>query len=634
MCGITGCIVFDQEIGRLKSWVEKSNLALERRGPDGGGFYFKDSIGLGHRRLAIIDTSDAAAQPISDASGRFTMVFNGEIFNFQEHREQLVKEGVKLKSQGDSEVLLHLFMRLGPACLQQLNGFFAFAIYDAFNKELFVARDRYGIKPLYYCMQSGFLAFASTLEALEAYPVVKAINQQQLFSYLQLNYLPFQQSIYEGVYKVKPGSYLHVKNGHLKTVDYYEVPRPEKKSYQTIDYQTSKHKLKKLLTEAVERRLVADVPLGCFLSGGIDSSIITAVAAKLKPDLKTFSIGYKDEPFFDETHYAQLVAKMHKTDHTVFSLSNADLLSHFLNFLDGLDEPFADSSALAVYILSKETRKEVTVALSGDGADELFAGYNKHAAERLLRNGRFLRPFLKASRPFLQLLPQSRNSKLTNQFRQLQKLADGAKLSDQERYWRWASYCTEAEAKALLKANFEYAPYLKNKKALLQTIDKDFNSTLRADVALVLEGDMLVKADRMSMANSLEVRVPFLDVNVVDYAFEIPAEFKISRSDRKIILKDAFKEDLPEQLLSRGKKGFEVPLLKWLTTDLKDLLVNDLLSKDFIENQNLFNYSAVKVVLDQLFSNNPGDASARDWGLLIFQAWYKKHLLNEKICLK
>ena len=630
MCGITGCIILNESSNELRNWVENSNQALIRRGPDGGGVFFHKNTGLGHRRLAILDTSENAAQPFTDNTGRYTIIFNGEFFNFKEHKDNLIKEGVQFRSTGDTEVLLQLFIKHGPECLERINGFFAFAIYDAVTEETFIARDRYGIKPLFIYESANFIAFASNLEALSAYPISTEINQNQLFAYLQLNYLPFQKSIINGVNRLKPGHFLIVQGKVLKEKKYYAIPNLPNGTYPTLSFQQTKDHLKEILTNAVARRMVSDVPLGCFLSGGIDSSIITAIAAKCKPDLKTFSIGYKDEPFFDETYYAQLVAEKHKTDHTVFKLSNDDLLKHFEGFLSGLDEPFADSSALAVYILCQETRKEVTVALSGDGADEIFAGYNKHAAELMVRQNGLLRPLMRLSKPFLDLMPQSRNSKWTNKFRQANKLAEGFQLSNSERYWRWAGYCNEKEALSLMSNPIIGDTYNADKAALLACINNDFNSVLRSDVALVLEGDMLVKADRMSMANSLEVRVPFLDVNVVNFAFNIPTHFKINPKDRKIILKQAFAEDLPTELLTRGKKGFEVPLLKWLTTDLKPLLVDDLLSKDFIEYQQLFQYDAVKNLLNQLFSGNPGDATARIWGLLIFQVWWKKHLNKTK----
>ncbi|HEY0768767.1 MAG TPA: asparagine synthase C-terminal domain-containing protein, partial [Sphingobacteriaceae bacterium] len=408
-----------------------------------------------------------------------------------------------------------------------------------------------------------------------------------------------------------------------------EIPYASSGQAAKINYDDAKEKLKSLLEESVKRRLVADVPLGAFLSGGIDSSVVTALASKHKPDLHTFSIGFKDEKFFDETEYAKLVAKHFNTRHTVFSLTNDDLYAHVTDILNYIDEPFADSSAINVFILSKETRKYATVALSGDGADELLAGYNKHAAFY-----RTLHPGLKenaatALLPLLKLLPQSRNGAISNKIRQLVRFGEGTKLSPPERYWRWASFASEEEASQLLNEsvgrNF-LNDYFTRKSQLLKDIPVNYcmNDILLADVNVVLPNDMLTKVDLMSMAQGLEVRVPFLDVNVVNFIFSLPADFKINSSLRKRILQDAFRDVLPQELFNRPKKGFEVPLLKWFRKEMKSLITDDLLSKKFIEEQNIFNYVEIEKLKKQLFSNNPGDVHARIWGLIVFQWWWRK----------
>ena len=420
------------------------------------------------------------------------------------------------------------------------------------------------------------------------------------------------------------------KNGKKTNGCYYQVPFDDSKLVPETpeSYEAAKKKLRELLDASVERRLVSDVPLGAFLSGGIDSSIVVSLASKHKPDLNTFSIGFKDEPYFDETYYANLVAKKFKTNHTVFSITTNDMYEHLFDILDYIDEPFADSSAIAVYILSMHTRKHVTVSLSGDGGDELFAGYNKHKAEMRARQNNLINWGVKTTLPIWQMMPKSRNSKFTNIFRQLERYGIGLKLSPQERYWRWCAFVDNNDAIKLLKS--ESAIDQKNidsrKEAVLKFVEgkNSINDVLMADTQMVLPNDMLTKVDLMSMANSLEVRVPILDYTVVNYAFTIPTKFKIADGHTKKILKDAFRDVLPDELYTRPKRGFEVPLLNWFRTGLKSLIEDDLLNDKFIKEQGIFDPNEITALKQQLFSTNPGEVHARIWGLIVFQYWYKK----------
>ncbi|MBS1613202.1 MAG: asparagine synthase C-terminal domain-containing protein, partial [Bacteroidetes bacterium] len=385
---------------------------------------------------------------------------------------------------------------------------------------------------------------------------------------------------------------------------------------------------KTLVEEAVQRRLVSDVPLGCFLSGGIDSSIVTACAAKHIKQLNTYSIGYKDETYFDETKYANLVANKFGTNHTVFSVSNDEMFEHIHDILDYIDEPFADSSAIAVYILSKKTRQKVTVALSGDGGDELFAGYNKHKAELMMRRGGLLNSIVKATAPVWSALPQSRHGGVGNLFRKLHRYADASSQSEKDRYWRLCSLLPQQHALPYIKniSQAEIHETEQRKQKLLEgiTAQGDINDVLYTDMKMVLPGDMLTKVDLMSMANSLEVRVPLLDYTVVNYAFSLPQQFKSDGTTGKKILKEAFADVLPAELFTRPKHGFEVPLRKWLLNGLHNLIENELLSKDYIINQGIFNAVEVEALKKQLRSNNPGDAHATIWALVVFQHWYKR----------
>jgi len=626
MCGITGIIAFNES---AKNDFTKLNAALEtlsKRGPDSKGTYTHNNIAFAHSRLAIIDVSDAASQPFTDASGRYTIVFNGEIYNFKEFKNELLQKKISFRSHSDTEVLLYLFITEGVSCFEKLNGEFAFAIYDKIEECTTIVRDRYGIKPLFYYQDADKFIFGSELKALLAFGIPKEIDEISLQLYLHLNYIPAPDSIFKNVKKMEAGSFIQIKNKSIHQKKYYEIPYSEILS-DHLNYNDSKKKFSDLLHQSVEMRMIADVPLGSFLSGGIDSSVITAIAAKHTKNLHTFSIGFKDEPLFDETAYAEMLSKLHKTNHTVFSLSNEALFSDLYSMLDYMDEPFADSSALAVYILSKNTRKYVKVALSGDGADELFGGYNKHAAELKARTFGKQKVLANSLLPVLKVLPKSRNSKMGNKIRQMNKFLEGINLSEKERYWRWAGFTNEHHKNIFLKNEKNKSEFDARKKDILKDISPDFNSVLYTDVNLVLQNDMLVKVDRMSMANSLEIRSPFMDHHIVDFAFSLPPQFKIDGNIRKKILKETFKNDLPDEILKRSKQGFEVPLLKWFQTDLKAMITDDLLSEKFILEQGIFSPEEIKKLKTELFSNNPNDSVARIWALIVFQYWYKKTMI-------
>jgi asparagine synthase (glutamine-hydrolysing) len=389
-------------------------------------------------------------------------------------------------------------------------------------------------------------------------------------------------------------------------------------------------RLVELMDKAVERRLVADVPLGSFLSGGIDSSVVTALASRHVTQLNTFSVGYKHDAFYDETRYAELVAKKCNTRHTVFSLTQDDVFEHLDGILDYIDEPFADSSALPVYVLSKLTRQHVTVALSGDGADELFGGYMKHWAEYRVRHRNMTEEAVVAMEPVLSMMPRSRSGKIGNRLRQLNRFASGAKLSAKERYWRWCSIADERSAAKLLHTHIDPSLYHRRKTSLLKPIDgaKDLNDMLLADMTMVLPGDMLVKVDLMSMANSLEVRTPFLDYTVVNFAFSLPSDFKTDRSGRKKIVQDAFRKILPTELYNRPKKGFEVPLLEWMRTGLASRVKTLCLDEDRIYHQGIFNHDALVDLWKQVHSNSPEDSAARMWAVLVFQRWWDRYYIS------
>jgi asparagine synthase (glutamine-hydrolysing) len=561
-------------------------------------------------------------------NGRYVIVFNGEILNFKELQSQYF-QGEDWQTHSDTEVFLKLFIKLKERAFSLLRGFFAAAIYDHQTKELFIVRDRFGKKPLLYFHSAEAFVFASEMKALFAFGIPRTINWSMLPVYLQLNYIPQPYSMIEGVKKLNAGSYIKIAGGQVEEHRYYQL-ETNPSAYGKLGYGQAQDKLVALMDESVRLRLISDVPLGAFLSGGIDSSVVVALASRHTDRLNTFSIGYKDHPYFDETKYANLVAKKYNTSHTVFSLSNDDFLEHVFSVLDYIDEPFADSSAIPEFILSYHTRKHVTVALSGDGGDEVFGGYNKHAGEWRMRHPDWKGRVVTSLGALWKTLPQSRSNKVTNLFRQLNRYSQAANLSYGDRYWQLASLQTKEEARALV-GNGRLAtidPALPDliKEKFTSSVKEDFNEVLLADMNLVLLSDMLTKVDLMSMANGLEIRSPFIDQEVVQFAFGLPPSYKIHNGLKKRIVQDAFRNMLPDELYNRPKRGFEIPLRDWLRKDLWKLIDEDLMSDVFIEEQNVFDAAAIKNLKLKLRSANPGDSHATVWAVLVFQYWWKKYI--------
>lgn len=630
MCGITGTYAINEKGKSFHLKIDDAIATMALRGPDGNGKYIEGSAALGHSRLAIIDTSSSANQPFLDASGRYSIVFNGEIFNYKEVEAQLTHFTPRTSS--DTEILLQGFIEWGEDVLHKLNGFFAFAIHDKETDELFLARDRMGIKPLLIYRDQNALVFGSEMKSLMAFGIPKVIDADSQFLYHQFNYTPFPETIFENVTELEPGTWMKVNGSdpsaapRVTTGTYWSIPKPTAPKT-NLSYEQAQNQLRELMEKSVQRRMIADVPLGSFLSGGIDSSIIATLAARHTDKLNTFSIGYADEPLFDETHYAEAVAKNIGSNHTVFKLTNDDLYADLHDVLNYIDRPFADSSALPVHILCRHTRKHVTVALSGDGADELFSGYNKHAAEFRARNLGLKEQMVAALKPLWFLLPGSRNSSVGNRVLQLQKFSNGVSLGAKDRYWHWASFNRKVDQLIKL-GKVNQAEIAKRKQHLMSELEttNDLDEVLYTDLHQVLRNDMLTKVDLMSMANSLEVRVPFLDHELVEFACSLPQEYKITAGIRKRILQETYRADLPEMLFKRPKHGFEVPLLSWFKTELNSLIREDLLSSSLISEQNIFSQSAITALLNKLHSNSPADAATHVWNLIVFQTWWKKYI--------
>lgn len=629
MCGIAGGFALRSEGKKYIGNIYKAIRCIAHRGPDGEGIFSDEKLALGHRRLSIIDTSEAANQPMYSRDKRFVIIFNGEIFNYKELKAKYFQDH-RFTTTSDTEVFLELFIKIGVETFKELCGFFAAAIYDTVQKELFIVRDRFGKKPIHVYQNEDVLLFASELKSLIGFGIPKEVNASVLSYYFQLNYIPQPLSILKGVRKVLPGYYLKISDHAIEEKPYYEL-KIRKEKYNHLTYDEAKQRLVSLMDESTKFRLIADVPLGAFLSGGIDSSVVVAMAARHQQQLKTYSIGYKDNSFFDETKYAQLVAKKYNTQHTVFSLTNNDFLEHIDDVLNAIDEPFADSSAIPTFILSKQTRKHVTVALSGDGGDELFAGYNKYKAEWNIMQPSFRKNLVAGLRPLWKILPKSRNNVITNTIRQLHRFAEGASFSAEERYWRWASIMPAGSVESLFTNDL--TKNLNGRKTLDELFQwnitgEDLNEVLLADMNLVLVGDMLVKVDLMSMANSLEIRSPFLDQKVVEFAFGLPESYKISGRMKKRIVQDAFREMLPHELYNRPKQGFDIPLLGWLRRELWSKINDDLLADGFIKEQGIFDVGTMRQLKQKMHSSNPEDSHETVWALLVFQHWWKKYIRN------
>ncbi len=626
VCGIAGIWSKDGWEQVPKPALKHAMQCIAHRGPDAQGSQSYAKAAFGHSRLAIIDTSDRANQPLLDPSGRYSLVFNGEIFNFREVGGRLSeKYGVQFRTQSDTEVLLYGLIHEGINLLDKLNGFFAFGFYDSVEHKLLCARDRYGIKPFYYSVQDGLLSFGSTLTAVMALSGKKEVALSSLFSYLQLSYLPDPLSMVEGIRKLAPGHALLAGPDGTENKAWYTLEHRNSPDKEQLT-QDLPRKLSQLLATSVERRLLADVPVGTFLSGGLDSSVITLLAHRLRPDIPAFSIGFPDNPYFDESAKARAIARHIGVRHEVFEVRERDIENELSSILTGIDEPFADSSAVLVNILSQRARQQVKVSLSGDGADELLGGYNKHRALLRSLHGGLLNSVLRQSSPLLSLLPSSRNHALADRVRKLQRYGKGLRLDFADRYLEWASFTPASAVAKLLNPALKgcvLAPEVKDKLSALDP--HNFNSVLFTDMALVLAGDMLYKVDSMSMHRGLEVRVPFLDHEVVEFVFSLPSNRKLDVRGGKKLLREAFAADFMPGAFEGPKRGFEAPLKHWLTHVLKPD-VDRLFNKPHIEAQGIFDHSALQALQRKVHSANPGDAPSTLWAILVFQHWWVRQL--------
>jgi len=628
MCGIYGYLSSKRSIDPriLRSMGD----TLRHRGPDDEGEMIGEDgdlcVGFGHQRLSIIDLSPAGRQPMSNEDGSIWITYNGEIYNFIALREELERKGHRFKSSSDTEVVIHLYEELGIRCLEKMNGMFAFALWDRHKKTLILARDRIGKKPLHYALSNEGIVFASELKALLTHPgVSREIDLKSLNRYLTYEYVPAPDSIFKSIKKLEPGHYLLYRQGSTEMVQYWDIPLTDN----PMGYKTEAEyveDLRERLANAVKSRLVADVPVGLFLSGGVDSSLIAALAMRANPKLECFSIGF-DEPSFDESRYARQVARVLNAQHQLMIFSTREMLDTIHNLPDILDEPLADASILPTYLLSKFASQKVKVALSGDGGDELFAGYPTYQAHKLITYYDSLPAFLKSAlRTMASHLPVSHDN-ISTEFK-IKQFLKGAGVASEIRFFIWMGAFTDAEKKGLLsdevkselRSHNTYEDifnYISKSK-----LTKDMERILYLSMKLYLQDDLLVKVDRTSMANSLEVRCPLLDYEFIEFACSLPMFYKLNGLKTKYLFKKAAMGLLPASIINRPKKGFGIPISRWLCGELKDLMMNHL-NQQTIERQGLFDWPYISGLMDAHLSRR-ADHRKLLWPLIVFQIWYAR----------
>src|SRR5262245_12016324 len=564
MCGIAG--ILNPAGGTSAEDVAPALHALRHRGPDGSGAWSDGHCTLGQRRLAIIDLSDAGRQPMANEDGAVQLTFNGEIYNFRELSHELTQLGHRFRSRTDSEVIIHAYEQWGPAAVARLRGMFAFAVWDQRRRRLLIARDRVGKKPLFYTQQNGRFLFASELQGLLAFPCVpRTVDPVAIDTYLACGYLPAPATGLRGIHKLTPGSWM--------TIDAADgCPRIHEERYwhlrytpkTTLSERDAGAALRETLADAVRRRMISDVPIGAFLSGGIDSSIVVGLMARESAKVRTFSIGFR-EACYDETQYARAIATRWGTDHTEFVVE-PDALQVLPDLVRHYGEPYADSSAIPTYYLSRLTRQSVTVALNGDGGDESFAGYDRYRAVRVGRwldgvpGGRAL------VRGLSGMLPPARVSKAT--WARIRRFLDAAGLEPGRRYSRLLTFFDAASRAKLYTGDFARAAAAADADFLAELFERyadldPVDAAMAVDVQSYLPFDLLVNVDITTMAHGLEGRSPFLDHEVMELAARLPVRYKLRGGEKKAILKREFQDLLPPEIRERPKMGFGVPLGEW-----------------------------------------------------------------------
>lgn len=620
MCGIAGAFYQSTDVDIDQDGWQKALRTLSDRGPDQQGHFLDPGCIMLHTRLAIIDPGDTGRQPMYEADQRYVMVYNGELFNHKELRHILEQKGHSFFTESDAEVVLKWFIQEGVDGLAQLNGFFAIAIYDRKERCLWLSRDRMGEKPLYFAHHpdSKEYYFGSYLRALHDLGFKPSIDHDVAHLYFHLNYIPSPYCIWKHCHKVEPGTVVQINGkGEIKRSHFYQHPQPS----ELITF--SNHQVSKVIHDAVQRRMVSDVPVGAFLSSGLDSSIVCALAGELNPSLQTYTAGFKDHKVFDESAQAVQTAKHLKLSNEVIWMKEDDLLQSVRLMWKGMDEPYADSSAIAMHELCRHIHGKYKVMLSGDGADELFAGYRKHRAEwRMLKKG--VSASMKSIAALTSVLPVNRHTRFGNRNRQLQKWVKAGKLNVADRYWNWAGFSEHRWSDLMQMAPTSACE--EERSYLLRHLNDNatMHDVLRSDMDMVLEGDMLYKTDHFGMMNAVEVRSPFLDPEVVMMALQMKTEQKLDMHTGKKILREVFADRIPEEVLHGNKRGFEVPLRDWLLGPLREEALA-LIQNDRLVAEGFLNPQSVNREWKRMESRQPGDAHAHIWAVLNFQKFLEQY---------
>ncbi len=623
MCGICGKIYFDPARLVTQQEVLQMSHTLAHRGPDGEGVWANGNVGLAHRRLAIIDLRAVAAQPMSNADGSVWITFNGEIYNFRELRADLEARGYRFRTQSDTEVIIHAYEAYGRDCLARLRGMFAFAIWDARTRVLLLARDRVGKKPLFYWIGRDRVLFASEIKALlvdRAVPL--APDPMAVDHLLALHYVPAPNTAFQGIYKLPAAHWLEVRDGQIETGRYWQLRYTPK---QHLTEQDAVAELRWRLAEAVRLRLVSDVPLGAFLSGGIDSSAVVAyMAQETAAPVRTFVVGF-EESTFDERQFARMVAERYGTDHTEL-IVKAPVTDILPSLVWHYDEPFGDASAVPSYAIAALTRQYVTVVLNGDGGDENFAGYDRYFMHRLLCHGdKVPRQVWRTVAALTRRLPAGWHHHAL--YKRLAKAAELLAQVPERRYVRWFGLCTPEERHHLYTAGFRATVGGSDPEALFVEVfgqsdaEEWTDAALAADVQLYLADDLLVKMDRATMAHSLEARSPFLDHSLMEFVASLPAHFKLAGRNKKYLLKAALRGVLPDVVLDRPKMGFSAPIAHWFRNELREMAYDVLLSPTTVQ-RGYFRKQVMAQLLDEHCTGRQDHAETL-WQLLVLELWHR-----------
>lgn len=626
MCGIVG-IVYQGSRSVEREILEGMNSAILHRGPDEDGFFLKENVGLAMRRLAIIDLA-SGQQPIFNHDKSKVIVFNGEIYNFQELRADLESRGHQFKTNSDTEAIIHLYDEFGVDCVQHLRGMFAFAIWDEREKSLFLARDRVGKKPILFSHQTnGDLIFGSEFNALLKHPSVsREVDFSAIDNYLTYLCVPAPQTAFKQIRKLEPGHWLLWKNGEIKTQRYWQ---PDFSKKIKVSEEEAIEETTRILRESVKLRMISEVPLGAFLSGGVDSSVVVALMAQESSQpVKTFSIGFEEEDF-SELKYAKTVANHVGAEYNEF-IVRPNALEVLPTLVEHYGEPYADSSAIPTYYVSKETRKFVTVALNGDGGDESFAGYERYVAMSLAEKYRKIPAVLRKGliETSVGLLPNPKQFR--SRVKSLKRFVESGSLDNVERYLGWMSAISPGLKNDLVSDQFKShlngtKPIDVLKKWFDKTEDLDvIDATMLTDQMTYLPNDLLVKVDIASMANSLEARSPLLDHNIIEFAASLPQNLKVNGKETKYLLKKIAAKLVPKEVIYRRKMGFGVPIGKWLRNEMKDFVKENLLSERFAK-RGLFQQNKIADIIQQ-HNEQKNDYGTQIWTLLMLELWFQRFI--------